>query len=164
MCRLPSATASDRHRQAGVWALAVLLLTSVHHAYGAVIYATPWRLHIIHAAIPAAVLIVLGLWLARARPGTRAARIATGAAVALILAFPVGMIGLFEGGYNHVVKDLLYFGGGADAARRLFSGAEYVMPDDLLFEATGIAQLPLALRAAARALALVRTRAAAALR
>src|SRR5687768_8438662 len=111
MSRLPSATARDMHLQAGAAALSVLLLTSVHHAYGAVVYDTPWRLHIIHAAIPAAIVIVLGLWLARATSGTRTARIGTWATVALILAFPVGMIGLFEGGYNHVVKDLLYFGG-----------------------------------------------------
>ena len=40
------------------YALAVLLLTSVHHAYGAFAYNTPWRLHAVFLSAFAAAVII----------------------------------------------------------------------------------------------------------
>ncbi len=133
--------------RAGAAAIATLAVTSVHHAYGAVIYGTPWRLHILHIAVPAAIAIALLLFVGSTRHGKPGGRLATWVAIALILAFPVATIGMFEGGYNHVLKNIVYFGAGADSARALFPPPAYEMPNDLIFELTGIAQFPLSILA-----------------
>lgn len=76
------------------------------------------------------------------------------AAWLLILAAPVAWIGVFEGGYNHLLKNALYFGGlSRDAFARLFPAPTYAPPSDWLFELTGVLQFPLGVLAGAHALA-----------
>lgn len=150
---------TNPYLRAGAAAILTLVLTSVHHAYGAMIYGTPWRLHILHIAVPAAVAIALLLFIGSARRGKPGGRLATWAAVAIILAFPVATIGVFEGGFNHVLKNLIYFGFGVDSARALFPPPTYEMPNDLVFELTGVAQFPLSILASVFALRLLRAKA-----
>jgi hypothetical protein len=65
------------------------------------------------------------------------------------LGVAVLMIGTFEGLYNHVVKNLLDFGGASPALMmRLFPAPTYEMPNDVFFEITGVLQVvPAALAA-----------------
>jgi hypothetical protein len=124
-------------------ALALLLLTSVHHAYGAYVYQTPWRLHAVAlAAVSAAAIVLLG----RVQ-----SRLAYWSAVALTLLVPIGLIGLFEGAYNHVLKNAFYFGGaGPGLMQRWFPAPTYELPNDVFFELTGVLQFFLAIAAAWR--------------
>jgi hypothetical protein len=122
-------------------AYGILLLTSVHHAYGAYIYATPWRLHVVGFAIAAAVLIGVSACVYRWYGGI-ARTLAFWMLCAVTLAFPFAMIGVFEGGYNHVLKDVLYFGGASRALMQtLFPAPAYELPNSVFFEVTGVAQL-----------------------
>jgi hypothetical protein len=58
------------------------------------------------------------------------------------LGVAVLMIGTFEGLYNHVVKNVLYFGGASSALMtRLFPPPTYELPNDLFFEITGLLQV-----------------------
>lgn len=51
------------------------------------------------------------------------------------------MIGIVEGLYNHALKNILFFGGASTATlQRLFPAPTYEMPNDLLFEVTGVLQ------------------------
>jgi hypothetical protein len=150
-------TSPNLHLYAGAAAIAVLGLTSVHHIYGAAIYGTPWRLHIVYFAVPAAIVIAATLFFGWAWRGWTSGFIATWAGSLLALALPVAAIGFYEGGYNHVVKNLVFFGFGEDAARTLFSGQAYEMPNDFLFEATGVAQFPLAVLTAVLVARLLRS-------
>ena len=139
------------------WALAVLLLTSVHHIYGAYVYDTPWRLHVVFVSgLTAAALF--GLLLAfRRRHADLIGRIAFWAFVAVVLVIPVAGIGLFEGGYNHALKNALYFSGASEAVmHRLFPPPTYELPDDVFFEITGVLQLVVAIAAGRHLLRLVR--------
>ncbi|QRY65659.1 hypothetical protein JVX98_00710 (plasmid) [Ensifer sp. PDNC004] len=147
---------SSPFRKAGAGALLLLALTSLHHAYGAYIYETPWRLHIVHLAVPAAIIITTALYVGRSKGGTMAGRVAIWLAALVVLAFPVAMIGIYEGGWNHVIKNIAYFGFGTDAARFLFPEPVYRLPDDFLFELTGIAQFPLAIVTALNTINLLR--------
>jgi hypothetical protein len=125
------------------YACGILLLTSIHHVYGAYVYATPWRVHIVVPAIAAAAVIAAAAGVFRRYRASSAATIAFAVLCVVTLVFPFAMIGLFEGGYNHVLKDLLYFGGApAEQMQRLFPPPTYEMPSDAFFELTGIAQLP----------------------
>lgn len=75
--------------------------------------------------------------------------IATVLLIALTLGLAVGMFGLFEGGYNHGVKLLLFFGGASpETMQRLFPPPTYEMPSDAFFETTGVLQFVAALMAA----------------
>jgi hypothetical protein len=120
----------------------VLVLTLVHHVYGALLYATPWRLEVAYIAVPA-LLALMGTYATFSlRPSTGKGRVARWLFVSLVLLVPVLLFGLIEGGYNHVVKNALYFGGASDATLlRLFPPPTAELPNDFWFEATGILQL-----------------------
>jgi hypothetical protein len=92
-------------------ASAVLIITSIHHAYGAYVYDTPWRYHAVFVAGVTAPLIFGALAVMRSRPSGLLRTLAYGVFVLGSLGVSVLMFGLFEGLYNHVVKDVLYFGG-----------------------------------------------------
>ncbi|HMA18639.1 MAG TPA: hypothetical protein VKS03_09385 [Thermoanaerobaculia bacterium] len=127
----------------------VLLLTTLHHLYGAFLYKTPWRNHVALIALPVLLVLVVTHEIHRRQPATPLGRASLFLFAALTLAVPVGMIGFFEGGYNHLVKDLLFFGGlPAAALDRLFPDSVYEMPDNLLFEASGVLQFFVGLYAA----------------
>jgi hypothetical protein len=119
-------------------AVAVLLLTDVHHVYGAYVYQTPWRYHVLLLSIPAMLGILWSHRRLRHRPGDAFARWILGLTTLIV---PVLGIGAFEGFYNHLVKDVLYVHGTSSALmRRLFPPPRYEMPNDAFFEITGIAQ------------------------
>ncbi|WP_437733287.1 hypothetical protein [Sorangium sp. So ce1335] len=55
---------------------------------------------------------------------------------------PIAWIGVYEGFYNHVLKDALYFlAPGSRAFVRLFPPPLYEVPDNALFEITGVLQV-----------------------
>jgi hypothetical protein len=129
-------------------ALAALVLTSIHHAYGAYIYDTPWRLHVVYIAACAAAAIVGPLAMVRLNPGRLIRRVALSVAGVVILVVPVVLIGLVEGVYNHAIKIVLYaFGMPATTMHRLFPPPAYQLPNDFVFEATGVIQIVPALAA-----------------
>ena len=143
------ARARDAASNVARYASAVLLITSIHHAYGAYIYDTPWRYHAVLVAGVTAPLIVGALVMVRSRPSGVLRTLAHGLFVLATLGVAVLMFGMFEGLYNHVVKNLLYFGGASPALMmRLFPPPTYEMPNDVLFEITGVLQVvPAALAA-----------------
>ena len=131
-----------------LWAvLAELVLTSVHHGYGAVIYAAPFRFQVV--VISAVVAAVeLGLtFVTRYHRGSRAGRIAGWRNLLVITAYPIIAIGLIEGGYNHVVKNIVYLMGYRQLYDGMFPAAAYEVPGDWFFEITGIVQFPVAIAA-----------------
>jgi hypothetical protein len=141
---------------AGASALLLLGLTAIHHAYGAFAYGTPWRLHVVYFAAPVAIAIVAALWIASSRRDLPLGILAARLAAAAILILPVAGIGFYEGGYNHVLKNLVFFAFGRTDAVAMFPPPTYEMPNDLFFEVTGVAQFPLSILTAIRTLALLR--------
>jgi hypothetical protein len=123
-------------------ALAVLLLTSAHHVYGALLYHTPFRLKILPIAALTALVLVAARALSCAHRGTKTGHVATGLFTLTALVVPVLLIGAVEGGYNHALKNVLFFAGLPHTLlRKLFPPPTYVLPNDLVFELTGILQV-----------------------
>jgi hypothetical protein len=136
-------------RRAALASSSVLLLTIVHHSYGAVRFATPWRHHVSLIALPIALVIWVTYFIFSQR-NSRAGRVARGVFIGVALLGPVGWIGIFEGGYNHVLKIVLFQANLSPLIlRRIYPPEIYEAPHDWLFEATGILQLAVALWALA---------------
>lgn len=117
---------------------ALLLLTAIHHAYGAVIYHTPWRLHVLFVAIPV-MLLVYGLgWQLQRHPHSRLLLVCY---LISVLLFPLLVIGLYEGVYNHLAKNIVFLVTGNNSFfRMLFPPPTYEVPNNIWFEITGILQ------------------------
>jgi hypothetical protein len=123
------------------YALAVLLLTSVHHAYGAFAYHTLWRLDAVFISALAASAIISSLIVVQRNADETVREIAFWVFTAVLLVVPVALIGVFEGAYNHALKDALYFAGASSTLmNRLFPPPTYELPNDVFFEATGVMQ------------------------
>lgn len=140
---------------AGLWGVVVIIVTTVHHVWGAYLYDTPWRLHIVFIGVPIATAFVALLIYAAPRHGTGAARVAAWLAVVLIVVFCTAMLGVYEGGYNHVLKNIVYFTHGP--VGWMFPDGVTGIPDDVLFEVTGMAHLPTGILAAVACWRLLRS-------
>jgi hypothetical protein len=117
------------------------VISSGHHVYGAFEYETPWRL-VVSLWIPAFVLLILSMLFVLRR---YAGRLATTTAMWIVLLggviFQVGFT-MFECMYSHILKNILFFGGASQKVlEQLFPPPAYHLPDNLLFELTGVAQL-----------------------
>ncbi len=132
---------TDTMRKTLLASATIILLTTIHHAYGAVVYSTPWRYHVAAVALPVLLVLILAYRIHRRVSPTWLGRTALWFFVVLTILFPIAGIGLFEGGYNHFVKDVLYF---ARVPRTLFNqlfpSPPYERPEDAFFEVTGILQ------------------------
>lgn len=115
--------------------LAVYLITSIHHIYGAWFYDTPWRNHIAYQGftwlvLSYAILLVAWKWDKNWLKWVF---------VLFSGFFFVLAIGVYEGFYNHVLKNILYFSGMDSATlSTMYPPPKYELPNDLLFEVTGI--------------------------
>jgi hypothetical protein len=139
------------------WLLALAavqtLLTIGHFVYGARLYDDPSRQHVVLPAVGllAAALVLGGVYLWRPN---RWALWLFGVEVAIV---DVGLFGGFHGGFNHVLKDLFFhFGTDPERIAQLFDSPDFALPDDLLFEATGIAGFLVALIIAVLLVSLIR--------
>lgn len=142
--------------------MSVLVLTVIHHVYGAVIYNSPFRLHIVFFVLPVMAVYFVVYSLIRRSPSKWYGTVSLWLFMILTLAIPVGMFGLIEGGYNHLMKNILYFGGATQPfLDRLFPPPTYEMPNDVWFEATGILQFFVGLYSAYRLLELWRNKSSA---
>lgn len=134
---------------AGLSSAAVMLLTALHHMYGAVIYQTPWRNHVVDVSLWTTAFIIAALLVFYRKRFSTTGCVAFWLALGAITLIPVGMIGLFEGGYNHLLKNMLFFSGASTTLlHTLFPPPTYHLPNDVIFEATGILQALLAVVAA----------------
>jgi len=124
------------------YSLLALLLTTVHHAYGAYAYSTPWRLHVAFVAVATAAVLFGARAVRRDHPSSVAGIAARWIFVLTAIAVPMLLFGVFEGFYNHLLKNVLYFGGlPMREMTRLFPPPEYEMPNDAFFEITGVLQV-----------------------
>ena len=117
------------------------VISSGHHVYGALVYETPWRLAV-SLWIPGSVLLVLSmLFLLWKYADRTAATIAAWIVLFGGVIFQAGFT-IFECVYSHVLKNVLFFGGASqEVLLRLFPAPVYHLPDNLLFELTGVAHL-----------------------
>jgi len=125
--------------QSLAWTTGCYALTSFHHYYGSVVYGTPWRAHVVVIGGITLLLCFVLIWLYH---GYQKKYLRNIYLVIALVMFGV-LIGLFEGFYNHSIKDLLYYSGmKVNNWRSLFPSPTYEIPKNIVFESTGILQFP----------------------
>ncbi|MGE0406368.1 MAG: hypothetical protein AB7O65_08715 [Candidatus Korobacteraceae bacterium] len=126
--------------------MGVLVLTSVHHLYGAWRFATPWRVHVAHIGVTFSAVLIASLILAYTKRGFRIGRFGLWVFLLTTMVVCVLQFGIYEGGYNHLLKIILHWSGLPDSQwRALYPASLYEPPEDFWFELTGVLQLPVAL-------------------
>lgn len=130
----------ERLRKVSLLSNVLMILTSIHHVYGAYRYHTPERLHVLFISIPVTMLtVLLGRRLVKNKTGI--SKVLFSVFIFIVTVPSLLLIGLFEGVYNHILKNVLYFAGTPDnVMREFFRSKLYEMPNDVFFEITGIAQ------------------------
>ena len=131
-------------KKLSLYSHALMILTSIHHIYGAIIYQTTWRFHTLFISVPAIIFIALLSPFLLNRPSLKRSLLFWIYCLIIVLV-SIGLIGCYEGIYNHLVKDLLFYSG-VDRAilLQLFPPPTYEMPNDFFFEFTGVLQAILA--------------------
>lgn len=121
-----------------------MITTSLHHIYGAYIYDTPERLHVLAISIP--VMIITYIFDRYFRNKTFPYKIVPTILYSIVILIPsLILIGIFEGIYNHVVKNILFFANVPESVIRQDFYGSYEQelleaPNDFIFELTGVAQ------------------------
>jgi hypothetical protein len=129
-------------KRASLGAASVFAVTTVHHVYGAHIYNTAWRIHAAIVSGLATALIGTSLWLFRKHWGDAVGVVAFWSFTVVTFLVPFLGFGVFEGAYNHVLKDALYFAHlSPGLMMRLFPPPAYEMPNNGFFEITGVIQV-----------------------
>lgn len=114
----------------------LLLVTTVHHIYGGLLYATNWRIvGTLYGGFYCLVAVVLLQYSNR----NSAVRF-LGMALSYFWAI---VIGYYEGGYNHALKNLLFILEVPIKTLDILFPPEfgYKIPDNFTFELSGILQL-----------------------
>jgi hypothetical protein len=125
------------------WALAAEFGAAfIHHVYGGLLYQTSERLWMA-LGFALAILVTVGLL---RYYSTRHSNAALAASAGVIVLLWVITVGLFEGGYNHAYKCVLYFAGvtrerALDLHPALMARDFIYPPDSAFFEISGVLQL-----------------------
>lgn len=144
-----------RALKAGLGLVATSMIAALHQEYGAHVYGEPWR-HWLTGAALAGMLAGAGALHAYARRAGRAALACFLASTAVI---HVGVLAAYEGGYNSLLKNVLYLlGGSEEFLRRIVPHHARPVPDDAFFELTGVMMFVAGLVAACYAYRLLRER------
>jgi hypothetical protein len=95
---------------AGASSIALLVLTAAHHYYGGIFYRSQFRFHVAMFGVAATFVLSIVLLLYRNRSASKSV---LGSVLFWSLGFFVAVlaavVGMSEGGYNHILKDLLYY-------------------------------------------------------
>jgi hypothetical protein len=87
----------------------------------------------------ATALLAASLWLSRRHQGNAIGPIALWSFIAIGVVIPFMAFGVFEGAYNHALKDALYFAHASpEFMRQLFPPPTYEMPNNEFLEVTGV--------------------------
>ena len=121
--------------------IATGVISSLHHWYGAIAYETPWRAGVAYWIMAFVIIVYSLLYVYSKNRGNVIGKLAIWLFLFSAVIFQAGFI-LFECVYSHVLKNILFFGGMSETnLHQLFPSPAYHLPDNLLFELSGLLQL-----------------------
>jgi len=127
-------------------ALSIILIgftTWVHHVYGGLVYDTPYRIIVPTITLPLFWFLTFYIQYRLIKKASKGLKFLYSVIVTFLWIVPIGLI---EGGYNHILKNIFFFTGVSQeklatlfppefGALRLFE-----QPNDIIFEISGIIQ------------------------
>ena len=119
------------------------ITTWIHHVYGGIVYDTPYRVIVPSLTLPIFWFITFYIQYRLIKQTTKALKYVYILIVSLFWILPIGLI---EGGYNHILKNILFFTGVSQEKLATFFPPEFgalrlfEKPNDIIFEVTGIIQ------------------------
>jgi hypothetical protein len=141
MQNVPPTESSRYITKAGATSIALLILTALHHFYGGMVFGSAFRLHVAMFSVAATLALLAALLLHRSARKSIFGSILFWS-LALFVAVPAGLVGMAEGGYDHVLRDILYFSNASSQLMlKLFpSSYGFAPPRNAPFEITGALQ------------------------
>ena len=134
-------TESKVSNRLAIGTIAIVALSIIHHIYGGFEYDTSWRVYMsILFFIP---MLFLTLFLQSLAIKKKTISIIALYSILVFIGWVV-VLGFGEGGYNHVVKNILYFGGASKSLMNTMFPPEFgttklfEKPNNWFFEITGI--------------------------
>lgn len=117
------------------------IISAFHHWYGAVVYHTPWRIGVSYWILGTVLVVYSLLYVYWKNSDNITGRISLWLFFFSAVVFQAGFI-IFECIYSHVLKNILFFSGiPTYILETLFPSPAYHLPDNMLFELTGLMQL-----------------------
>ena len=117
------------------------LISSIHHWYGAILYDTPWRIGVSYWIMGSVFIVYSLLYIYWKNADNFSGKIAVWVFLFFSVIFQTGFI-MFECVYSHVLKNIFYFVGMPQSIlEQLYPAPAYHLPDNLLFEFSGLLQL-----------------------
>lgn len=117
------------------------LISSAHHWYGAIEYDTPWRASVTYWIAGSVLIVYSLLYVYWRNVDNIAGKISLWLFLFSAVIFQAGFV-FFECVYSHVLKNILFFGGMPQSIlERLYPTPAYHLPDNLIFEFSGLLQL-----------------------
>jgi hypothetical protein len=118
-----------------------MALTIFHHYYGSIIYEAPFRLHVVYFGLSIIAILSWLFNLSKRELKPPLDRIVYWGFLFLAFLVPTALIGLYEGGYNHMLKNILFFTNYPESKFiKLYPPPMYEAPDNLIFEFSGSLQ------------------------
>ena len=116
-------------------------ISSIHHWYGAIAYDTPWRASVAYWIMGIVLVVYSLLYVYWRNLDNIVGKICIWLFLLSAVIFQAGFV-IFECVYSHVLKNILFFGGASEVLlNTLFPSPAYHLPDNVIFEVTGIMQL-----------------------
>jgi hypothetical protein len=129
-------------KRMALYSVLLMILTAIHHYYASILYQSPWRLHVVQVSIIVIIYTLVALVVLRKWQNTVFAKIVSSIFFVVTGVVSVAWIGIFEGGYNHVIKDIVFFIGVPESVTStMFPPSIYHAPHDVFYEVTGVIQL-----------------------
>lgn len=125
--------------KAGATSIALLILTALHHFYGGMVYGS--ALHVAMFSVATTFVLLAALLLHRSARNSIFGSVLFWL-LALFVAVLAGLVGMPEGGYDHVLRDILYVSNASSQLMlKLFpSSYGFEPPRNAPFEITGALQ------------------------
>lgn len=121
--------------------IAIVLFSTIHHIYGGLEYNTSWRIIMpIFFFLPMLIITLLLQSLILKVQN----KFIISVYVLIVIVGWIGILGIGEGGYNHVVKNVMYFTGASESIMSKMYPSEFggtklfEKPNNWFFEISGI--------------------------
>lgn len=122
-----------------LFSILLMILTAIHHYHASILYQSPWRLHVLQVSVVVIIITLLSFAIYYKWRNTLLGKISL--LLLFIVTLSVCWIGIYEGFYNHIVKNIVFLIGLPESiTSTMYPPDIYSPPSNLFYEITGAIQ------------------------